>query len=435
MNPIRARLANNRAIARDAVALAYSMSDSAHDARLSWQLDRFNSCWLTMQSSVPYYNRLVRKRVAPKRFESWKDFLDCMPVMNRAFVREHCRELSDTSRMAEFLRITGGSTSQPLQLPAWRSELNETDPNTWLGRSWYGITPYDSLFLLWGHSHLLGHGIRGWFNGQLRCLKDSFLGYTRWSAYDLSASAMRSAGLRLERTGADYVLGYSVALDCFARCNSGFRLSPKRPIKAIIGTAECFPNDDTPRLLESLLQAPVAMEYGSIETGAIAHTTRTGPYRVFWRSHLLECVSLGANGTCALRVTSLYPRCFPLVRYEMGDEIQDPDNLVGCSSFSKVLGRSNAYLQLEDNKRIHSAAISACVRDQISVQAYQFVHDGDRLVLRLQLDKRFGPVDGEQIIQRLGRIDRALQRTQIEVVESLERTVAGKTPLVISRKW
>ena len=47
------------------------------------------------------------------------------------------------------------------------------------------------------------------------------------------------------------------------------------------------------------------MEYGAVEAGLGAHTHPSGDYPVFWRSHIL---------------TSLYPRAFPLARYEIGSE-------------------------------------------------------------------------------------------------------------------
>ena len=92
------------------------------------------------------------------------------------------------------MRTTGGSTSEPIQLAAWKSELDYANADVWLARSWFGIDPGDKLFLIWGHSHQLGRGIPGKVNAIRREMKDVVLGYHRASAYDLSEKAMRRAG-------------------------------------------------------------------------------------------------------------------------------------------------------------------------------------------------------------------------------------------------
>ena len=131
---------------------------------------------------------------------------------------------------------------------------------------------------------------------------------------------MRRAAEELLRFRPAYVLGYSVALDLFAAANRDRREQLRASgVRLVVGTAEAFPTRESANRLRDLFGCDVAMEYGAVETGLLAHTHPEGGYRAFWRSYLLEVA--GGEHPGRLLVTSLYPRCLPLVRYEIGDEI------------------------------------------------------------------------------------------------------------------
>jgi phenylacetate-coenzyme A ligase PaaK-like adenylate-forming protein len=141
----------------------------SQEERLSEQLRRFNGYWPLIRFNVPYYRDLAAAQKLPDSFISWHQVIDSFPVMDRATIQEHRDRLADTSKPPQWFRITGGSTAQPIQLPAWKSENQSTSPDIWLGRSWYGIRPADRLFMIWGHSHLLGTGWRGRYNRKFNC--------------------------------------------------------------------------------------------------------------------------------------------------------------------------------------------------------------------------------------------------------------------------
>ena len=109
--------------------------------------------------------------------------------------------------------------AEPLRVPVWKSEARIASQDLWYARSWFGISPADRLFMIWGHSHLLGNGMTGRINGLTRNWKDRLLGYQRWPAYVIGDAELRSAAEAMLRFRPGYVLGYSWALDRFARVN------------------------------------------------------------------------------------------------------------------------------------------------------------------------------------------------------------------------
>jgi phenylacetate-coenzyme A ligase PaaK-like adenylate-forming protein len=267
----------------------------------------------------------------------------------------------------------------------------------------------------------------------LRQLKDHAFGYKRFPAYDVSAQAMRRAGKELQKSNADCVIGYSVALDRLARVHQGDGLSLEKEPKAVIASAESFPFDDSKDLLASVLKAPVAMEYGTVETRLIAHTVPDGGYSAFWLNYFLEALDQGPSGGYILRLTSLYPRCFPLIRYEIGDEIEVDRPGIGITSFKRVIGRCNDYIELENGLKIHSEAVTHCLSGFAAISGYQMVQQADGLKLKLTLRDDLGRAGKESIRESLIKIHQSLSIVEIEVVKALEQTATGKTPMVIRR--
>jgi phenylacetate-CoA ligase len=407
--------------------------ESAEERRRQ-QLELLNAEWSRAVRDVSRLERLWREHELPTRFDSLDEFAARVPVTTRDTLREPGAALASRSRAGDRVRMTGGSTASPVQIPAWESEFAQGRADVWLARSWYGITPASRLFMLWGHSHLLGTGAAGWLRGWYRRVEDHLVGYHRFSAYDLRADALRRAGEELLRFRPDYVMGYSVALDQFAQANGSRRDALRAAgVRVVIATAESFPAPDSAARLGDLFGCPVAMEYGAVETGLIAHTHPGGGYRACWRSHLIEAEPSTTGHR--IRVTTLTPRCVPLVRYEIGDEIALGGDaagwVTGVDSFERVIGRCNEYVPLGDGAQIHSEAFSHALRPCAEIVAFQVVIGGPglriRYVAREELrEPRLGEIRG-----RLRRIHPGLADAGLERVERLPQSVAGKTLMVV----
>ena len=334
------------------------------------------------------------------------------------------------------VRMTGGSTAAPVQLPAWKSENLSTRYDMWCGRGWYGVDPGSRLFLVWGHGHLLGSGARGWIRARRIEISDRLLGYRRFSAYDLRPARMRQAADEILTFRPDYVVGYSVALDFLARANADRRSALRGVgVRVVLGTAEGFPGADSVEILRDTFGCPIAMEYGAVESGVVAHTHPSGGYRVFWRNNLVEAV--GAGPTPRLVLTSLYPRAFPLVRYEIGDEVETaavPGLVVaGLAEFRRIVGRCNDYVVLKDGFTVHSEVFSHAIRPCAAVRGFQVLQDGDELRIRYTSVDELPQSQGRDIRTRLAKVHPDLGAIRLERVAALGQTVAGKTRMIIRR--
>lgn len=412
----------------------YASSITAKE-RKAWQLDQFNRQWQRITATVPYYVAMKEERGLPEAFRSWEEFVECVPVTTRAVVHAHGGEMTSKERPPQWWRITGGSTGEPTHLPAWHSENRVTGPDHWLGRLWWGVKPSDRLFLLWGDRHLMGFGINGWINRRKRELMDWMLGYCRYSPYNIGEAKLRHAGEVLLRTRPDYVYGHSVALDALARANEDrARRFHELGLKVVIASGEGFPFPESAEMVGEILGAPVAMEYGAMETNVVAYSTPVGQYQVFWRNHFVEALDGRADGLSVVRITSLYPRCFPLVRYELGDEIElgSPNSEdLGVSRFKRVRGRCSDYVELPDGSRIHSTVFTHAIRPHKEITGYQIVQDGSEIRAFVTSVCDLSPEIIRAIQARMAVIHPRLASVGVKRVAALKKSVAGKTPFVI----
>ncbi|MEW6555453.1 MAG: hypothetical protein AB1384_14345 [Actinomycetota bacterium] len=404
------------------------------DEALDIQLALFNLCWRNMAREIPFYRDLQRERGIPGTIASWEQFLELFPVTRRQDLDEAGVTKSYTKRKPDFMRITSGTTSVPVRMPAWSSETSRTRPDRWMARTWYGIEPDDRGFYIWGNPPSLGLTEKAMQDHPGKTLYDWAVGDYRLPSYDFCEEKMRECGRRLIAHRPGYVLAYSMALYALAMANAHLRDEFRSlRIKAVIGGSEGFPGPDGMRMVGDVFGCPVAMEYASYEAGLMAHTRPQGGYSVFWRNYFLEVGDEGPDGAGAVRVTSLYERCFPLLRYEIGDEIvpvQDAGRY-GLRSFRDVVGRTHPFLLLDDGAEIHIRAVGHCVRDIVGVDAFQVVRGRDGLTLDLVFEGDLPERVEEVIRSRLDAIHPLLAEVRIRSVGMLQRTPAGKTPVVI----
>lgn len=408
------------------------------ESRLAWQLDRLNRCWAVQQMTIPAYIEAVGSGRLPREFASMQEFVSRFEPTTKKMVQTRMGELSDPTRPQDFSFTTGGSTGQPTSFPFWNSEAQHSIPDRWMCRGWYGVKPSDRLFMIWGHSHLLGTGFKGKLKGKMRVWKDSTLGYYRFSAYQLDPARLRLACDEMLRFRPAYMLGYSSALDYFCRVNAdradelaGLKL------KMAFATGESFPFPDTPEWINRTLSCPCAMEYGSVETGIMGFSRPVarglGHFDLFWQSYFIEANEVGPSGGRVIRLTSLFPKKFPLLRYEIGDEVSlfEGDGELGLTRVKSIVGKSLSFVTMPDGTKVHSVAFEHSVRTVPGVERFQLVSRKGVITLKVVAPGVDQAMATGAIHTLMHKIHPSLASARIEFTDQLIQTVAGKTPMVV----
>ncbi|MFZ5669638.1 MAG: hypothetical protein ACOY4K_09090 [Pseudomonadota bacterium] len=397
------------------------------------QLDGLNAAWRESLRRSPWARALRDRLDLPDRFADWDDFARRVPVQRKADVRLDLAAAAGPAGKVLW-RSTGGTTAEPMRFPVFASETRDAALDIWLGRDRLGVTAADPVFMIWGHSHMFGTGLRGAVAQWRRRATDLALGYTRWNAYRLSDADLDQAADALIRSRARYVIGYSTALDRFARVNAGRATALARlGLKVVIATAEAFPRADSREAIAACFGCPVAMEYGAVETGPIAYERPGDGYDVFWRHYRLELAGQGdPGGPGELIVTSLYPRALPLLRYAVGDLATPRDGGV-LTRMGAIAGRCNDHVELAGGAVIHSEAFTHVMRDIPEVRSYQIVRRRSAALptIRVETPGPLAPALVALVRDRLARVDPRLAGVEVEATDRIARSVAGKHRMVV----
>ena len=395
------------------------------------QLSLLRKRWQEATKNVPYYQQLVASGDAPKDFSSLAEYTSSIPIFTKEILCKNQSLFRRKESPANTL-MTAGSTGEPLRFGIWKNELvNHTGIPQWTGRFHNGMGIQDRVFLLWGHSHLLGTGIRGRVQGFLRRLKDSSMNYLRVDAYHIDPDISKKYHTEMISFRPKVVIGYSCTLDLWARQCLANGLSTKNlNLKLCICCSENFPHPDSREVLQKFLGCPVIMEYGGVDFGVCAYEVlqQSKKYCTFWWSHFLE-KDPGKKNRQFL-VTNLTNRYLPLFRYANGDECEGEETLNSghIRSFKRVKGRVNDFLEMPDGRSIHSVGLFHCIHQEPEVWSIQLIKSAAKF--RIKLAGNDLPRSSENRIRnRLGDLHPYLKNVPIEVEKDVLTNRAGK------RRW
>lgn len=396
----------------------------------AYQLDRFNEVWADAITNVPYYARIRSEHRLPGRFGSLAE-LEAIPYLTREILQSQPEEFRRSHPPDSTMR-TGGTTGVPLTVGKMKGEGLQTAANVLVGRLRFGVDFGARTYLIWGHSHLFGEFPWRWIRMGKRMIGDAVMNYRRKSAYFLTPDKLHGVFDDMLRWKPSCVIGYSSALVAFASANWARRAEMKAcPLRAVVYTAEPA-SPQARQMLAEFFQAPIVGEYGSLECGVMAYSTPAGGYRVFWDSVLLSLDTPEGN-TGAAVITSLSPKYTPMIRYKNDDLLIVPDEELHQSSLfalSDVVGRAYDVLKFEDGTCIHGIALDACLELNDWVMQTQVVQRGTRsLTIRIVASREIGQAEREMIRGKITRLHPEFGKAEIEQVQKIDTTVAGK------RKW
>ena len=396
------------------------------------QVKIFNQVWQDAFTDVPFYTQWKEEHHLPESIVSL-DELETWPVISKRELQKNVSGLLRLSGKPTGYMMTGGSTGEPLRFGTW-PDVGVASSSQWIGRAAYGFDPGVRQFILWGHRHLYGKGMQRKIKTALRFLKDRLSNMRRVSAYDLSAPAMRQAFNQFITFNPEVVIGFSAAVVAFCRVNADQRdLCRKLGIKFSLCTAGPLSVDEK-KMIEDFFNAPVCMEYGSVECGVMAYTTpETGEYTVFWDTHILQtkCDDYGNHRNIVTRLTHCY---VPLIRYDIADFLEVfPNEVIHPLRFSSVKGRPSDIVKLADGSAFFGAVIGDCVKQVPRVLACQTIVRGNALEIDVMADGDLTETESELISDRCRLAVASLQNHEIVVHQkmALQMGRGGKVPLVI----
>lgn len=400
-----------------------------------FQVQRFNEIWREAWKNVPFYAEWRKQYDLPETIKGLAELIS-WPILTKGDLRDLSKFVRYDVPCPNAHIMTGGSTGEPVRLPAWGDPLSGAQQV--YARMAYGIKPGDRTFLLWGHEHLYGKGWRRSLNIYKRRFKDWLGDWTRVSAYDLSCEAMKAAYNKFAACRPKFVIGFSSAVLAFVRWNGRYAGEVKS-VKVILCTAGPLSNEERAEI-ERFFGGRLCMEYGSVECGLMAHTRPSdGKYFVFWNTRLLQAIKQ-PDGEYKNVVTKLIRTYVPLIRYDIGDyldldSLDEQDNARSVLVANSIKGRPSEMISFKSGVSFFGALIGDCVKQIHDVMASQIAvdEDGDYLEIRVTGQRKLSQGELDLIKNRFELTVPNADKIHISVVqvEALSTTAGGKTPRVL----
>lgn len=340
-----------------------------------FKLIRFNQIWREACENIPFYTKWRESHNLPLEIGSLHE-LNNWPILEKKELLLNREKLVRPNFHGKFHEsVTGGATGEPLHFRTWSGEANEVAVNKWLGWAQYGIYPDSRIFLLWGHRHFYGTGIKSDVRFLAQRFKDWMTNNFRVDATDLSVSTLEKDVLQLLDFQPEGIIAYSASLLALCRALPSYAEECRKlNLKAVICTAGPLTKDER-LFIGRYFNCPVGMEYGSMEGGVMAYMSPEfeDRYRVFPSTHMLHSVPREGWSSQEVLVTKLYSSYLPLIRYKIGDCLENviKDEYGIITSFSEVYGRSGDEVNMGRGVRFHGQAFMVCAEGFDKIIGYQ----------------------------------------------------------------
>lgn len=314
------------------------------------QVEKFNQTW-ARALKLPFYRQLAGEHRLPAVI-SRLDELDQWPVITKDLLREH-EELVWQGMDRSRSYTTSGSTSTPFSFPAGKDDFGPWYSALWSYRATAGLAPFDSF----GAFHDIHPGtVTGRVglarNFVQRRVKDVLNNSWMFEPLPKEEEELDRQLARLARTRPEYLVGRTFSLMRLAQHankTGALREVGYAPRYTIL-TSEMITDESVKAVTEGF-GTTVLSEYGSVELGVIAASLpeTTWPMRVLWHKAILRT---GEEDN--VLVTTISPRAFPLINYQLGDAI-DP-TLTGPGGtvleLGPVRGRLVDIIELPDRNGV-----------------------------------------------------------------------------------
>lgn len=197
-------------------------------------------------------------------------------------------------------------------------------------------------------------------------------------------------------------------------------------LKGILASSEIFSVEDKELVASVFPGVKIVDYYGHNELAVAAYSVNNGYYKFFDQFGYTEFIptgeSMNGNSIAEIVVTSVMNEDMPFIRYGTEDYVE----LDAAGNVVSIIGRTSDFVVTKDKKL---APCIVCTRTEsmqnvLSFQYYQ--PEEGKLIFRVCVNEKFGEADKRYLQEDLqssfnGRVD-----TDVCVLESIERTKAGK---------
>lgn len=396
------------------------------------QLEKLRAVLVHARDHAPFYReRFKAASFDPERVQQVSD-LQALPTLTRDDVRANLDAIvSDNFDRARLQKwSTGGSTGEPVSLYKEKDCVEMEMALMWRSWSWAGWSPGEKMVWIWGapqetsELNSLAGKIKWWLGGRL--LLDAF---------DMGDKNLAEWVEKINRFGAEHVIGYATSLTTFAQFLLANNVKLKPNIRQVISTAEkLFPEQR--EIIQHGFQAPVKDQYGSREIRVTAFEGPKGDMHVISDSCVMEFVPDPNVQDDSFRIvcTNLNNFAMPLIRYEVGDYGAPKNDAagdgIGFPLMDLQIGRVTDNFIMSNGRVVHGEYYTHLMYGIDGVRQFQFRQDRpNRIRLIVVPEPGVNPSDLDRKLEFVRRESLGLDSSvemPIEYQDTIPLTRSGK---------
>jgi len=401
-----------------------------------YQLDRFNKLWEHAYSNFSIYKYWLERYNLPKKLTKLEELLS-FPVLSKDELKLYLK--AESNLFDSYKKIkTGGSSGNLLEFPFCKHDIRRAATSMAISRYYMGFSFASKYIMIWGHSHLLGTGLKKTINTLKRKIKDFFQGITRINAYDISEKSLDNSLLVIKKVKKSFIITYANYMRLLSQIDSFTKYLKKNKLKIIL-TGEVTEESDINKY-KKFDNLEVYNEYGAAEAGLIAFSSNKSlSLRLLWDIWIAQILE-----NKSLILTSLDLNSgFPLIRYEIGDCIevsekdyaQNPSHLI----FGKVLGRNNDYILLPTMEgnfiKTNSVLYTHILKNFDFIKEFRIIQNKDfsiTIEYRGKHDTKMENLAKKQLFEYLNVVLKQKFNLKIDFknTENIKRTISGKIKFI-----
>lgn len=325
---------------------------------INYQNNRLSQLLMHAYKKVPYYKDIFNElKINPQNIRSLND-LSVLPVLNREIIQSRLKDLINIDKKSLDLKkaSSSGTTGTPINYYFDRDGLSAGIASGYALWSMSGWYPGQRSVHIWGNAA----SVRRWdtVGSKAKTLWMNQLNVPSVLLNDPENLPLLSE--QIINYNPESIDGYPSAIFTLASYFESHSIKLKN-LKRVITTAEnlqAYQKD----VIEKIL-APISDQYGCGEVLGIASRPATDDkYYVFEPHVIIETIDSGIEGMKDILVTDLDNFAMPMIRYKVGDMIDelnppDVDSKYAFSWFTRLMGRSSDIIKLPNGMLFHPVNI------------------------------------------------------------------------------
>jgi phenylacetate-CoA ligase len=381
---------------------------------------------------TPYWSGVFQRHgIQPDTLEPGPS-LDRLPILERSTLQEITEEML-TAPMSSLFRVkSSGSSGRPLQL--YRSESDQAQVSALHVRigGAFGRRTFECQVSI-------GSGGPVASKGPVVMLRK--LGLLPPMHRLLSMDPVEEQLATVRRLQPQVINGYSIALERLAEAALEHGIEDIRP--RLIYTGSMPTSDRCRHLVEEAFGVRPLDVYAMVEAGPLAFECPESPgdYHLNDDVQLIEIVDErglpvpdGVAGEVVVTPLTLLGQ--PLLRYRVGDLAARQTHRCRCGRglalLSSVVGRSRDVIRTPDGRALNAGVLTDIFLPEDGIRRWQIRQTGPDAVQALVVPTRtWSERSHERTLERMQRRVGDGMRVQLEVVEEIATTGAGKFQTVV----